>query len=1024
MASQHTRAAGWPPGSPRGLESPFAEETLWEPEDKERAGLEWLAAETPFREGDLRAREAETAPVLAPEKWDSEDYYNERAPDEFLGEEPDGERGREAIEAEAAAEIPAAIAETAARLGRERALHSRRAPSDEESALLHDYRDTLTGAHARWGKRYARAPFTVEAIGRAWMISREQETRFKYSSSPVRPLQGFAPPGERVALAAHPLVGSSDKAPVAPVVGSFAEELKRRYPGMRAENYRGHGGGSFADRGYSLDLYIKGKDERGFFPADDALAFLRAVHEAAGAVNAQWRVIYNDFTVADAMNRATGQRNVIFVGTVFRDRNRAINGINWHGPDPLILHFHLDLAPRAGARPPAGPLQSPMPAPAAAAKPGAELVRFAQRVLNAAEGERLAVDGDLGPRTRAALERFRKRYTLGAGGALDANTELALAQRALEELAQQSLFQPGVRDAQTEQALRNFKASRGLLPVAVLDAATRAALAGAIERSRGGQHEAGASEHEAQEQDTMDFDSPAEEAFDVNQRQAATGNRPTLTQGSRGTGVRELQLRLQTVTKYKIKVDGIFGPETREALVLFQEKHRLNPDGVAGRRTWDALVPVSSGPALDAPVLQRVIAANNQANERARVHDHAGALKIGQNVYADPALALKPEMRGVVAFNMGTDHHSLRAFDEAIRCYTEAICAPGGSDDQVPLGLERIREARLRLPPTPTSELRRRWTQNVAADSAPQRAAESEGDLHLELFAGDTREDAHAAETQEEHIDAEPLEEAESESHDEEDREALDEQDEGAPEAGELEPALSDIAERTMAREASEFEELAAARWTTCFSAADVARVKSAYQDNDKAAQANSGDRCSCIVMLNVGLGQLLSLPTKSHPARGSSTRTVDMAQLTTESIDKAMAALVKNGYATGPTAMNFYDLRNRTAGTLKPVKLKKSVQSQVLSLASTKGCWFAFGLSVMDGYHSVLLLVDRTSTPAKIFWLDQFSVDLTDDVTSSLDQRITDKTQAWWQAVMDSKGKGYNTTIRLWRLRKRRKKS
>jgi hypothetical protein len=136
------------------------------------------------------------------------------------------------------------------------------------------------------------------------------------------------------------------------------------------------------------------------------------------------------------------------------------------------------------------------------------------------------------------------------------------------------------------------------------------------------------------------------------------------------------------------------------------------------------------------------------------------------------------------------------------------------------------------------------------------------------------------------------------------------------------------------------------------------------------------------------------------------------------------MGTLVKSGYATGPTVMNFYDRRNKTAGTLKPVKLKKSVQAKVLSLASTKDCWFAFGLSIMDGYHSVLLLVDRTSTPAKIFWLDQFSADVTDDVTSSLDQRITDKTQAWWQAVMDSKGKGYNTTIRLWRLRRRRKKS
>ena len=118
-----------------------------------------------------------------------------------------------------------------------------------------------------------------------------------------------------------------------------------------------------------------------------------------------------------------------------------------------------------------------------AAKPAAELVRFAQRVLNAAEGERLDDDGDLGRLTRGALERFRKRYGLGTGGVLDGPTELALAQRALEELAQQSIFaQRGMLDAKTKQALAAFKAKRGLGFDSTLDAATRAALADTLTR--------------------------------------------------------------------------------------------------------------------------------------------------------------------------------------------------------------------------------------------------------------------------------------------------------------------------------------------------------------------------------------------------------------------------------------------------------------------------------------------------------------------------------------------------------------
>jgi soluble lytic murein transglycosylase-like protein len=118
-----------------------------------------------------------------------------------------------------------------------------------------------------------------------------------------------------------------------------------------------------------------------------------------------------------------------------------------------------------------------------AAKPAAELVRFAQRVLNAAQGERLDADGDLGQLTRGALERFRKRYGLGAGGVLDGPTELALAQRALEEIAQQSIFaQLGVLDAKTKQALAAFKSERQLGFDPTLDVATRAALTDALAR--------------------------------------------------------------------------------------------------------------------------------------------------------------------------------------------------------------------------------------------------------------------------------------------------------------------------------------------------------------------------------------------------------------------------------------------------------------------------------------------------------------------------------------------------------------
>jgi hypothetical protein len=236
---------------------------------------------------------------------------------------------------------------------------------------------------------------------------------------------------------------------------------------------------------------------------------------------------------------------------------------------------------------------------------------------------------------------------------------------------------------------------------------------------------------------------------------------------------------------------------------------------------------------------------------------------------------------------------------------------------------------------------------------------------------------------------------------------------------GPLEPEVADLAERVMARAPSMAQETAT--WTRCFTQTEIESVAAAYAENLTAAASDSGARCSCIVMLNVALGKLLPLQVKQNRARGTSDRRVQMAALTTESVDQAMQQLRDQGFATAPTVLDFLDSRDRTAGTLKPERLKDSVQDAVLKLSDTDGCWFAYGMSVMDGYHSVLLLVDRRTSAGKIYWLDQFSGGLDTDVTSSLDQRLTDKTQAWWQSVMDTKKKGYSTMIRVWPLRKQR---
>ena len=66
---------------------------------------------------------------------------------------------------------------------------------------------------------------------------------------------------------------------------------------------------------------------------------------------------------------------------------------------------------------------------------------------------------------------------------------------------------------------------------------------------------------------------------------------PTLRQGSRGPAVKELQQRLNEAgAKPALKVDGVFGLRTYQAVGAFQKRRGLPIDGVVGPQTWLELV--------------------------------------------------------------------------------------------------------------------------------------------------------------------------------------------------------------------------------------------------------------------------------------------------------------------------------------------------------------------------------------------------------------------------------------------------
>jgi peptidoglycan hydrolase-like protein with peptidoglycan-binding domain len=73
-----------------------------------------------------------------------------------------------------------------------------------------------------------------------------------------------------------------------------------------------------------------------------------------------------------------------------------------------------------------------------------------------------------------------------------------------------------------------------------------------------------------------------------------------LKQGYTGADVRYLQGLLQ-ILGYNVPHDGQFGASTQQAVIAFQQKHKLKPDGLVNFTTWTVL---QGNPPLPTPPKQ------------------------------------------------------------------------------------------------------------------------------------------------------------------------------------------------------------------------------------------------------------------------------------------------------------------------------------------------------------------------------------------------------------------------------------
>jgi hypothetical protein len=177
---------------------------------------------------------------------------------------------------------------------------------------------------------------------------------------------------------------------------------------------------------------------------------------------------------------------------------------------------------------------------------------------------------------------------------------------------------------------------------------------------------------------------------------------------------------------------------------------------------------------------------------------------------------------------------------------------------------------------------------------------------------------------------------------------------------------------------------------------ARIERAKALWVAN---ATGTSSPHMDCITTVNAAMRVLFEDPFLELGSR----------------MDLTFGALQAQGHANAPKVIEFNDAQGKpTLGVTAPWTLRESVFDALVKMAGGSRGWQVFGLSVMDGYHSVVLCLDtREAGNPRVYWCDQWSSNggFKEYDRAGLDEALTEHTRSWWDESTKMR-----TRATLWR--------